>query len=210
MKTITCTNSRNYRLTEGNDYTVVRETDNFYYIANDRDTVARYSKTLFTEVVEEEEESEPELALEEKRQLILNGLSVTNNHILIQDTTLDIRISVDNPLGNNATNISCGVRQLFNLNDLATAIQSPDFIGHFDSNIVTNEFKIELYKRIIEKRSEILSSNVVLLSTNITDNGYFSLIDGALSQLCDTSTVAYNNNSGNDIKLWVINKAPRS
>lgn len=225
MKKIKCIITKGYKLTENNDYDVIREEDNFFIINNDNNKVVRYAKELFEEIEDNpiaEEEAAPQrgrrgpqiaqqvappppppLTLQE----IIDSIKYNNNTLIFKTTNrLDVVIS-NNFDTNNATSASCGINDVSGIN--STEEQINDIIIYcFDD--LNNDDQVELSKVLFKK----CISNFVLDNENTNREAAFSLLSttadldiefqDALSDLSVfKSEIRHNPNSDNMIIVWM-------
>lgn len=201
-----CINSKNYKLTQGNEYQILQQEDGYYLIVNDSNKTVRYYSDLFDDVEEAVEEVAPPTPPARTEADVISSLNVTYNDQRCSVTYVDLNNQFvtfqTSTIGITGTEISCGIRQISGINDILSSI---------DNNVNTNEDDLlELRKEIVKRVISLLirynrgNTRWMLMSTNNNDSyeDYFEVFDS----LAQTNLGWENNpNSGNDIKLWVFN-----
>jgi hypothetical protein len=240
MAQISCTNRKNYALTEGKVYeSIASENEDFYTIINDSGLRARYAKSLFAELNEGPEDRG--VSLQEVLELgetirirrgrglagvmqdlgglqaapvpapVLENLTEAEQLATVVMTPQGVRFQKSNrevvdlrtnrELAVVTCNISCGVYQIIGIDNIIRRIRS-----HYPD-------ETEMYKLLIKKAIESKIHNdgesedgnypaFYILSTTVDDRDETV---GVLDEMsCGVSTVAENPNSGNNIKVWII------
>ena len=200
-----CINPKNYKLTQGKVYEILEEEDGYFLLVNDSNKTVRYYSDLFddVEVVETVAPPPPPARTEED---VISSLNITYGNSRCNVTYVDLNnqnISFrTNTIGISTTDISCGVRQMYNINDILSGIDN-----HVST---TDDDFLELRKEIVKRVISLLinhnrgNSRWMLMSTNNDDRyeDYFEVFDS----LAQTNLGWENNpNSGSEIKLWVFN-----
>jgi hypothetical protein len=204
-----CTNPKNYKLTQGKVYEILDEEDGYYLLINDSNKTVRYYSDLFDDAEEAIEEVAPPPPPARTEVDVISSLTVAyagsrQCRVIYQDLNNNTVDFTTRQISVSDTNISCGVRQLYNIND---------FLEGIDGAVTTEEDDLlELKKQIVKKALVILieatqaSSRWMLMSTNYFNDyeDYYEVFDS----LAQTNLGWEENpNSGNDIKLWVFNSA---
>ena len=201
-----CINPKNYKLTQGKVYEILDEEDGYYLLVNDSNKTVRYYSDLFDDVEEAVEEVAPPPPPARTEADVISSLNVTCagqrctvTYVDLNNQTVTFQTST---IGINGTNISCGIRQMSNINNILSSI---------DNNVSTDEDDLlELRKEIVKRVTSLFIRDLrgntrwMLMSTNNDDifEDYFDVFDS----LAQTNLGWENNpNSGNDIKLWVFN-----
>ena len=201
-----CTNPKNYKLTQGKVYEILDEEDGYYLLVNDSNKTVRYYSDLFDDVEEAVEEVAPPPPPARTEADVISSLNVTGGdqrctitYVDLNNQTVTFQTSV---MGISLTDISCGIRQMYNINAIMDSI---------DNNVSTaDDDLLELRKEIVKRVIFLLihynrgNSRWMLMSTSNDDSyeDYFDVFDS----LAQTNLGWENNpNSGNDIKLWVFN-----
>lgn len=203
-----CTNPKNYKLTQGKVYEILDEEDGYYLLVNDSNKTVRYYSDLFDDVIAipDEETIVPPAPPARTEADVISSLNVTNGDQRCTVTYVDLNnqtvIFQTSVMGISLTDISCGIRQMYNINAIMDSI---------DDNVNTDEDDLlELRKEIVKRVISLFinrnrgNSRWMLMSTNNNDTfeDYFEVFDS----LAQTNLGWENNpNSGNDIKLWVFN-----
>ena len=201
-----CTNPKNYKLTQGKVYEILDEEDGYFLLVNDSNKTVRYYSDLFDDVEEAVEEVAPPPPPARTEADVISSLNVTCNgqrctvtYVDLNNQTVTFQTDTIEIFG---TEISCGIRQMSNINNILSSI---------DNNVSTDEDDLlELRKEIVKRVISLLirynrgNTRWMLMSTNNDDSyeDYFDVFDS----LAQTNLGWENNpNSGNDIKLWVFN-----
>ena len=201
-----CTNPKNYKLTQGKVYEILDEEDGYFLLVNDSNKTVRYYSDLFDDAEEAVEEVAPPPPPARTEADVISSLNVTYDGQRCTVTYVDLNNQTvnfqTNTIGISTTNISCGIHQMHNINDVLSSIEN---------NVNTDEDDLlELRKEIVKRVTSLFiryhrgNSRWMLMSTNNNDTfeDYFEVFDS----LAQTNLGWENNpNSGNEIKLWVFN-----
>ena len=201
-----CTNPKNYKLTQGKVYEILDEEDGYYLLVNDSNKTVRYYSDLFGDIEEAVEEVAPPPPPARTEADVISSLNVTYNNNRCTVTYVDLNNQTVNFQTNtiriSSTGISCGIHQMYGINDILSSI---------DGNVsTTDDDLLELRKEIVKRVISLLihynrgNTRWMLMSTNNDDSyeDYFDVFDS----LAQTNLGWENNpNSGNEIKLWVFN-----
>ena len=202
-----CTNPKNYKVTQGKVYEILDEEDGYFLLVNDSNKTVRYYSDLFSDIEEAVEEVAPPPPPARTEADVINSLNVTyNNNNRCTVTYVDLNNQTvnfqTNTIGISTTNISCGIHQMHNINDVLSSIEN---------NVNTDEDDLlELRKEIVKRVTSLFiryhrgNSRWMLMSTNndVSYEDYFEVFDS----LAQTNLGWEDNpNSGNEIKLWVFN-----
>lgn len=204
-----CTNPKNYKLTQGKVYEILEEEDGYFLLINDSNKTVRYYSDLFADAEEVVQEVAPPPPPTRTEEDVISSLTVAyagtrQCSVNYRDLNDNVVNFLTHQIAVNDTNISCGIRQLYNIND---------FLESIDNAVTTEEDDLlELKKQIVKKALELLieatraNSRWMLMSTNNNEfhEDYYEVFDS----LAQTNLGWEENpNSGNDIKLWVFNSA---
>ena len=206
-----CINPKNYKLTQGKVYEILDEEDGYFLLVNDSNKTVRYYSDLFDDVEESNETVEaftppPPPPPARTEADVISSLNVTCagqrcsvTYVDLNNQTVNFQTST---IGISGTNISCGIRQMYSINNILSSI---------DNNVNTDEDDLlELSKEIVKRVISLLiranrgNTRWMLMSTNadVIYEDYFEVIDS----LAQTNLGWENNpNSENEIKLWVFN-----
>ena len=203
-----CINPKNYKLTQGKVYEILDEEDGYFLLVNDSNKTVRYYSDLFDDVIAipDEETIAPPAPSVRTETDVISSLNVTYNNNRCNVMYVDLNNQTvnfqTNTIGISETVISCGIRQMCNINNILLSI---------DNNVSTaDDDLLELRKEIVKRVISLLihynrgNSRWMLMSTNNDSSfeDYFDVFDS----LAQTNLGWENNpNSGNDIKLWVFN-----
>lgn len=203
-----CTNPKNYKLTQGKVYEILDEEDGYFLLVNDSNKTVRYYSDLFVDVEEAVEEVAPPPPPARTEEDVISSLNVTCGGSRCNVTYVDLNNQTVNfntaSIGISVSDISCGIRQMFNINDVLSNINNS--VNTSDDDLL--ELRKEIVKRVISLfiRNKRGNTRWILMSTNYDDSfeDYFDVID-SLTQI----NLGWENNpnSGNDIKLWVFNSS---
>ena len=203
-----CTNPKNYKLTQGKIYEILDEEDGYFLLVNDSNKTVRYYSDLFDDVIAipDEETIAPPAPPARTEADVISSLNVTHSNYRCNVTYVDLNNQPvtfqTSTIGISGTDISCGIRQMSNINDILSSI---------DNNVSTaDDDLLELKKEIVKRVISLLinrnrgNSRWMIMSTNNDDTfeDYFEVFDS----LAQTNLGwEVNLNSGNEIKLWVFN-----
>lgn len=203
----------NKSIKKGNVYEVISETENRYSILNDKGIQKNYSKTLFKE--------------EKKEIVVVNEINAETS-VSAGGNSIDFHVEIkiegfENFVDSFSigaildTDISCGIKQISGVDDIMrffNVLQEDfnDFIVENNININEDIDKDEFFKEIVASLfqdflAEFESTSLYLLmSTNITENeDYNQFVIDELDNISETTELSGDNpNSGNTIKLWVL------
>ena len=190
----------NHALTITKPYEVLIDEDGYVFIKNDNNKTARYSKKLF-------KEPEPEVVVPARtEQDCIDSIECDQNTVNFID--LDgAAVSITIPFKTSTTDISCGIKQVYNINDMIENIN--------EAVNVEDDDRLDLKKALFKKATltyveEEGGSAMSILSTNTSgsdDEGV--AVDEDMLKVLDqiahtTSEEVENPESGNKIKMWVF------
>lgn len=187
-------------LTEGNTYEVLTTEGDFYNLLNDRGLNRRYHTRLFTVVAP----PEPAVPSVEERIRGIRIANVNNRCVLIFRNENNEECMVNSPLSSAGTSVSCGLAQLFNVNDLARGILS---------QTEEAEMASALFLKAIEDKLSRRDEGHYIISTNTDDrensdiNSNYRFIADCLEEIqVNSPDLVENENSGNQIAIWIVNR----
>jgi len=207
MKIITCANARNYNLTVGENYTTLQDDDNaeIYLIRNDIGLERNYHSSLFRDE-EEERVTPPQAEVAEAAPIVPDTdeeiIATINVEEQVVSFTIDgerYRYDFDGYLSESSTEISCGIRQMSNINGITRNIvdsvpHRPGLSKAILKALITNFIAMDME-----------DCAIVIASTN-TNADNFDLLASVLDEMSETTLDRLNPNSDNDIRLWTIVK----
>lgn len=211
VQKVKCTNPKSYSITKGNEYIILKETRDYYYIENDNNKTSKYSKSLFNKVKEEKVapvapvvEKPKDLTVEEILELVTTSADINDSQIDCDITFNKDKTSFNASPSCNYTHahISCGITQVYGINGLVNSIIT--FTNSFKH--LNDNDKIILSTRLFNRLIDIIKqelSCIIILSTN-TNYNYFNIVETVLDEQADSFTNAHNTNSDNDIRMWTI------
>lgn len=214
MKELICVNPKNYKLTEGNNYTVVIDEGDTVMIVNDSNKTVRYYKDLFIESEEEEFIPEPEPVIIRTEQDLIN--SITSDSL--KTTYIDFNnqtIYIHNHLQciNNKNSFSCGIKNITNIGDqieaICESISDSEETAEEDLPLLTKALIKQHFKNYIKYNTNNgFNAGIYLMSCNINGEGLDEEVVEILDEISDFHTQPeINPNSGNEIKLWGFYKS---
>jgi len=104
----------------------------------------------------------------------------------------------------NSSSISCGVFQIYGLNNAWDGLRNLLNIGNIE---VTTDIKKAVYSAMLKaKMSSIQSCKFLMMSTQTEREELCEAIDEVVEELGGVSIIGNNPNSGNEIKVWTITK----
>lgn len=214
MKELICINPKNYKLTEGNNYTVVIDEGETVMIVNDSNKTVRYYKDLFAEVEEEAiSEPEPEVIPRTEQDLIN---SITSNGLVTTYVDFnDQLVEIGNKLSitNNENSFSCGIKKVVNIVDQIDEIYDTIDVtaetAEEDLLLLTKAVIKQHFKNFIRVKSVgDYNGGIFLMSCNTTGGGLEEETVDILNEMSDFNTEPeLNPNSGNQIMLWGFYKS---
>ena len=193
---IKCIKTNGYKLTIDNEYDVIKSEQDYYFLINDNAKTVRYGKTLFEEV-----EDEVLVAIEPVKrteQDMINSIVYSDDNITYRDID-DNEVVIDNVMSNSDTEISCGISQIYNIDNQ---------IEEINDNLPEDDDYLNLRKALI---TAVIKGYAIddktqamwLMSTAIEDHteedlATFNELAGTISQ------DKVNPNSQNVIRMWVF------
>lgn len=195
-------------LTTNQTYPVILKDGDYLFVRNNKDSVQKYHQKYFNNImIPTTVPVAPPVLAPLTEQEMIDSISVDDTEITFKTPCRnEIFIDVNDFLNINETDISCGIIQISGINNLVDEIYD-----HFTGENGFEDDSDELFKKLIKTA---LSRDVIL---NLEDSKSFSFslistnqgcdtLDEILSEICEKSTDWVNNpNSGNNIKLWVLN-----
>lgn len=204
MENLICINPKNYKLTEGREYEILKVEQGNVFLINDSGKTVRYSQDLFEEIAQE-------VAIPDRTELdIINSIVVNerSNVITLNDfNNVEIIIINNLDVASNINDYSCGIKNIVNITSQVGLIQSAVEILERQSE----EDLPNLYKTLIEKSIKGIAApyigvtGIFQMSTNISNNDCFDEETIAIfDELSDfhSGEGTRNPNSENIIKMW--------
>jgi len=196
MKEIKCIKTNGYKLTVDNVYEVIKSEDDYYFLINDNGKTVRYGKSLFEEVEDEVlVVAEP---IKRTEQDMIDSIVYTGDNITYRDLN-DNEVVIDNVMNNADTDISCGISQIYNIDNQ---------IEEITDNLPEDDDYLNLRKALI---TAVIKGYAIddktqamwLMSTAIEDHTEEDL--ATFNELAGTvSQDKVNPNSQNVIRMWVF------
>jgi len=210
--TITCVNPKGYSLTEGKEYSAVRN-GNYYLVTNDNNANQRYYNNLFEEQQHVAEIVAEVIAVPPPPVYTYTTEVERENAQNFRIITLQDNVEINRVVLNSRSTqsqISCGVLEFSNLNENFSIIENLPNKTNFEKDAIAVLF----LKNIVD----CSNAAFVLFSTN-TDgdedaeqdkNYFYPRIQRCMSLAFENNLILdrteYNPNSYNDITLWVVKK----
>ena len=200
---IKCIKSNGYSIRIGAIYEVIEKTETRYSIVNEKGLIRNYSKKLFVQV-------ETKLTFTQ----ILDSFCMVEDELQFKKVNGDdLVIEVQDFAKLQESEISCGIKELNNINDLVSIVNST-INKHYSFSDQENErLKVKALFLCVKIAAEldIRSYRFLLVSTN-TDckenesiNDHYNIICKALSLKGESmQLIETNPNTENEISLWVL------
>ena len=207
VEKVVVANPKSFALTQNREYPVISKSDRKITIVNDNNITASYYSSIFKDIVTAPKKKEPQAVVlptvDEIIATFAYNLAANTISFSVQGTEHTIPYN----LGNSGTSVSCGVRQISGLNEFFDVCTE-----YFEDNI--DVLPVDLRNQVIDAMfggsilavmTNTTEVAMFILSTN-TNYDEFSRIDAVLSIFSVADYTRNNPNSGNDIKLWVLNQ----
>jgi hypothetical protein len=202
-------NPKSFALTQGNTYDVIERDGRKITIVNDNNVTSTYYASVF----KDEGKSKAKAEAKPKAVVLPTTPEIMESfNYDLENGTIGFEVQ-GNPfvfatgLGNASTNISCGVRQIFGLNNFIDSCTE-----YLEENLphIPAELRDEIVDAMFVAGVKALMENVTqvamfLASTN-TNYAEFSRLDAQLSPMTVASHTRMNPNSNNEIKVWVLDQ----
>lgn len=193
-----CINSKNYKLTEGKVYSIIEENNGYYFLVNDNNRTVRYDSSLFEDEAHGIVPPPPPARTEAD---CINSISQNTNSISYVDLNNET-ITINTTVTREGSYISCGVKEVVGLNGVMYNIldnvdtEEDDMLDLIDA----------LFRAALENiKSQFPACRFLLLSTNndTAHEDFFTILD---SESVSHTEWENNPNSGNDIKVWILQR----
>jgi len=196
MKEIKCVKTNGYKLTVDNVYEVIKSEDDYYFLINDNGKTVRYGKSLFEEVEDEVlVVAEP---IKRTEQDMIDSIVYIGDNITYRDLN-DNEVVIDNVMSNSDTEISCGISQIYNIDNQ---------IEEITDNLPEDDDYLNLRKALItavikgfaidDKHKTMWLMSTAIEKHTEEDLATFDELAGTVSQ------DKVNPNSHNVIRMWVF------
>lgn len=201
MKKIKCIDNNGYNITVGNEYNLIQESQDFYFLVNDNQKTVKYGKALF-ELIDDEQPipvQAPEPVKLTEQQMI-DSIVYSNGVISFKDTDNEtITIENDHLDFNGDSLISCGIEQVTDLDLLIDQVN--DACDDLDDDYI--DLRKAIFRKIIQ--DQVINNNSramrIMSTTSNKDEDLLPVLD----ELAGWTSASVNNpNSGNNIKMWVF------
>ena len=199
MKKI-CKNAKNYKLTEGLEYEILKEEDGYIFLINDSGKNVKYDASLF------EENVEPVQAPARTEQDCINSIHYNGSVLKYTDLSNEEKTENVSLYKNSNNDFSCGIVRFEGINNLCDIIDSGYFVSSEEDDLI--ELKKALFSTVLNHAiSSDTSKGMWMCSTNrdVANEDFHTLLD----EVCNHNSGWFRNpNSGNEIKLWygIINQ----
>ena len=195
-----CKNSKNYKLTENQLYTIIKSEKGYVFVENDNNKIARYDESLFEDPLPTRTE-----------QHCINSISV--EQATEEEDTVITFINLNNEVveivsalgGFQENSFSCGILQVVGINNMMHRIE--EIVDTSENDLILLKRKL-LNSAITSLLSNYTTSKGMwMCSTNQNTNfeDYFTELDEMSNH---NSGWFRNPNSGNQINMWygIINQ----
>lgn len=189
-----CINPKNYKLTQGQEYTIIKVEKGYVFVENDNGKIARYDDSLFEEAAPTRTETD-----------CINSITNTANGVSFVDLN-NVTVNVNTLLvGQSDNNFSCGILRIVNIN--STIISIENAVDTSENDLIL--LKRKLLKALIEKVLSIntTSKGMWMCSTNQNTNYEDYYLE--LNEMSNHNPGWFlNPNSSNQINMWysIINQ----
>lgn len=198
MKKIKCIDNNGYNITVGNEYNLIQESQDFYFLVNDNQKTVKYGKQMF-ELLDDEvpQIAEPVILTE---QQMIDSIVYDAGTITFKNKEGEEVVLENDDLEFDDTTISCGIEQV---SELDTLIDNVNEIcdNNLDDDYITLRkaiFRTKIQKDVIGDTSKAMR---IMSTTSGKDENLLPVLDELAAW---TSNSVNNPNSGNNIKMWVF------
>lgn len=194
-------------LTTNQTYPVILKDGDYLFVRNNKDSVQKYHQKYFNNImIPTTVPVAPPVLAPLTEQEMIDSISVNNSIVTFRaPNRVELAFNVGNLLHATNTSISCGIYQLYGINNLSNTI-----LDLLEGNGFEDDYD-ELYKALIRKSlshevvTDLLNNEVFAFTLISTNEDETELLEYALDSISITTTNWVNNpNSGNNIKLWVL------
>jgi hypothetical protein len=193
-----CTNTKNYKLTQGKEYNIIDENDDYYYLVNDSNRTVKYDKSLFGDAQPVPVAVVPPPPPARTEQDCINSINVhPNGNVTFVDMDL-VNKEMPNNLHVTTSAISCGVYQMTGISYLMAAIL--EVVNEDDGDLPL--LIKSLFTKAIQAKVDVSNEHLfMLVSTNREDEyeDFYTTLDELSTFGSDWDE---NPNSNNQIKVW--------
>jgi hypothetical protein len=194
MKKVICISKKNHNLTVEKKYKIYGKVLKQYLIINDNNIPCLYKTKLFKNLDQDDLEKE-----------LLSSIKDDKNYYDCKMHYDDISIKIETGLDYETSRISCNILEIANINI---------FFENLEYNLSNYSllFRKNVFELIIKRIIKDTTCGIIMLSTNTDDKGnidvneYYPFINDILSPLCFDVIDNINNNSYNEVRLWIIKK----
>lgn len=191
---LVCVNPKTYRLTQGQQYEILKKEKGYVFVENDNGKVARYDETLF---------ESPTPARTE--QDCINSIEIIDQNTIhfvnLQNQPQEISFSL---VGSYNNNFSCGIVRIESIN--STIQQIENAVNTSEEDLIM--LKRNIFKNAIKaKLNQHPTRGMWMCSTN--QNTDYEDYFNELNEMTDHNSGWFRNpNSGNQINMWygIINQ----
>lgn len=193
-------------LTTNQTYPVILKDGDYLFVRNNKDSVQKYHQKYFNNImIPTTVPVAPPVLAPLTEQEMIDSISVNGDNVTFKSPNrTELTFNISNFLHTAGTQISCGIYQLYGINDLSNEI-----LNLLEGNGFEDDYD-ELYKALIRKSlsyevvTYLLEEEFALTLISSNSLGTELLVD-ALDSISITTTNWVNNpNSSNNIKLWVL------
>lgn len=218
MKKIICKKvGKNVSISLNSEYDVFEETEKKYSIINDKGIQKNYCKSLF-DVVEEQEELAPVVLtnLITELNVSISSLNLAQNRIntSLNITSNDQFINFTQSFTTrwNDSSISCGIKQLYDITNIFEALNNlkTQIENSLNDNLILSEdinldnLFLDICNSVFQDIFDCINTTLLLFSINTNFRSLKPEYIEVLNSLSKTNITTINENSGNEIVLWVV------
>lgn len=192
---VICREAKNYKLTVGNPYEILKQEGEWYFLVNDNGKNVKYAKELF----EVEEEAAPRTEQDMIDSITINYDNMNDSYTLAyedlngEDQEFDLSWEDEDRSG-----ISCGIGEKCGIDSILSVIavnvpQDDDYL-----NLQKALLRKFIQKTVVEDNGKAMH---LISTTTSQDTDLLSVLDD-MSDLVTEEKL--NPNSNNRIKMWVF------
>tara|TARA_R110000822_G_scaffold302649_2_gene426965 strand:+ start:17514 stop:18143 length:630 start_codon:yes stop_codon:yes gene_type:complete len=198
-------NPKGFALTQNKVYDVIEREGRKITIVNDNNITTSYYASVFKNEGKEVVKAAPKVPTVDE---IIETVVIDLGQGAITFSISGAQFVVNNTLGNAGTNISCGIRQIFGINTFYDVFT--EFLENEAAQLpaaLRAQLVDALFKESVERLMQNVETQVGLFTASTNTNyNEFTRIDNVLTPMTVANHTRINPNSGNEIKLWVLDQ----
>lgn len=189
-----CVNPKNYRLTQGETYEIIKTEKGYVFVENDNGKIARYDDSLFQDATPARTEQD-----------CINSITASETTVTFRDLNNN-QVTVNSSIaGNSENDFSCGILRLSGINTTIATIENT--VDTSDNDLILLKRKLLKIAINLFLSNYTTSKGMWIASTNQNTNyeDYFA----ELNEMSNHNSGWFRNpNSGNQINMWygIINQ----